>query len=190
MRHDFMETSSRLLAERGLATLRYQFPYMEAGRRAPSPPRVLVATVRAAAEKADRLAPELPRFAGGKSMGGRMSSTAAAEGALPDLRGLVFYGFPLHAPGRTEAKRADHLQQVEAPLLFLQGTRDKLADLAKLRPVLRKLGRRAQLHVVEGGDHSFHVPKRSGRSDGEVQAELADRVAEWARQVLGNSASS
>jgi len=180
MRHAFMEGTSRRLAERGVATLRFQFPYLEGEqRRPPNPPRVLTATVRAAVERAAGLAPELPLFAGGKSLGGRMTSTAAAEAPLPGVRGLVFFGFPLHAPGKPGRTRAAHLAEVELPMLFLQGTRDALASLDELRPVLEDLGPRAALHVVEGGDHSFHVPKRSGRSDDAVLEELADRVAEW-----------
>ena len=190
MRHAFLETTSRRLADLGVATLRYQFPYMEeAGRRPPNPPRVLTATVRAAVERAGTLAPQLPLAAGGKSLGGRMTSTAAAESELPGVRGLVFFGFPLHAPGRPGRERAAHLADVGPPLLFLQGTRDALADLDELRPVLKRLGRRATLHVVEGGDHSFHVPKRSGRSDEDVIAELAQRVASWLTELPARSAS-
>jgi predicted alpha/beta-hydrolase family hydrolase len=134
---------------------------------------VLVASVRAAVEAAAAAAPDLPLFAGGKSLGGRMTSTAAAEAPLPGVRGLVFLGFPLHAPGKPSPRRGEHLRKVELPMLFLQGTRDKLADLSLLEPLCGELGRRARLHVVEGGDHSFHVLKRSGRSDAEVREELA-----------------
>jgi len=188
MRHAFLEATSARLAARGVATLRYQFPYMEGEtRRPPNPPRLLSATVRAAVARAAELAPELPRFAGGKSLGGRMTSTAASEGGLPGVRGLVFFGFPLHAPGKPGVERADHLARVEAQMLFLQGDRDKLAELERLRPVVDALGPRARLHVVLGGDHSFHVLKRSGRSDEEVLDELADRVSEWTDAVLAAS---
>jgi predicted alpha/beta-hydrolase family hydrolase len=187
MRHAFMETLAGALADSGIATLRYQFPYVEKGGRRPDPPAVLVATVRAAvAFAAQELAGDLPLFAGGKSMGGRMSSTAAAveTGAappLPGVRGLVFFGFPLHAPGSPGSLRAAHLYQVQVPMLFLQGTRDTLADLDHLRPVTAKLGDRATLHVIEGADHSFHVLKRSGRSDPEVMEEMVKTTAEWMR---------
>jgi predicted alpha/beta-hydrolase family hydrolase len=179
MRHAFMEAVSARLAASGIAVFRYQFPYFEQGRRAPDPPAVLTATVRAAIDAAAKAAPELPLFAGGKSLGGRMTSTAAAQGSLPGVRGLVFFGFPLHAPGKPGNQRAAHLRDVGAPMLFLQGTHDTLADLALLQPVLDELGDRAQLHVVDGGDHSFHVRKRSGRTDGEVIDELCARVAKW-----------
>jgi predicted alpha/beta-hydrolase family hydrolase len=179
MRHAFMEAVSARLVASGVATLRYQFPYMEEGRRAPNPPGVLVAPVRAAVAAAAAEAKGVPLFAGGKSLGGRMTSTAAAKQALPDVRGLVFFGFPLHAPGKPGRERAAHLADVDVPMLFLQGTRDKLAELDELQPVLDGLGKRAALHIVEGGDHSFHVPKRSGRSDDEVLGELTDRVAGW-----------
>jgi predicted alpha/beta-hydrolase family hydrolase len=179
MRHPFLEDLSELLARLGVATFRYQFPYTEQGRRSPSPRPILLATVRAAVAAAADLAPDLPLAAGGKSMGGRMTSLAAAEAPLPGMRGIVFLGFPLHAAGRPGAERAEHLEKVEAPMLFVQGTRDELADLALLRPVCERLGRRAALHVVEGGDHSFRVPKRSGRSDAEALAEVAGAVADW-----------
>ncbi|HVH17260.1 MAG TPA: alpha/beta family hydrolase [Myxococcota bacterium] len=179
MRHAFMESVAERLAARGIATLRYQFPYMERGTRRPDPPSVAVACVRAAAEVAQKEAGDLPLFAGGKSYGGRMTSTAAAQTPLPGVRGLVFLGFPLHASGRPGSERATHLQDVSVPMLFLQGTRDPLADLALVRPLCASLGERAQLHVVDGGDHSFHVLKSSGRSDDAVQDELADAIAGW-----------
>lgn len=179
MEHAFMAETSARLAARGVATLRFQFPYREAGRRPPDPPAVLVATVRAAVARARELEPALPLFAGGKSLGGRMSSTAAAESALPGVRGLVFFGFPLHPPRRPGRQRAEHLARVALPMLFLQGTRDALAGLDDLRPVVASLGARATLHVVEGGDHSFHVLKRSGRRDDEVLEELAEAAAAW-----------
>ena len=179
MRHPFMEAVATRLAERGVATLRYQFPYMEEGSRRPDPPALLVATVRSAVACAAQRAEGLPLFAGGKSLGGRMTSTAAAREPLASVRGLVFLGFPLHAAGRPGAERGAHLREVGIPMLFLQGTRDALADLALLRPLCESLGARARLHVVEGGDHSFHARKRSGRSDDAVQDELADAIASW-----------
>jgi uncharacterized protein len=179
MRHAFLEAISAGLVAREIATFRFQFPYVEQGRRAPDPPGVLTATVRAAIEAASKAAPDLPLFAGGKSLGGRMTSTAAAQRPLPGVRGIVFFGFPLHAPGKPGRARADHLRDVDLPMLFLQGTRDPLADLAELRPVLAALGDRAQLFVVDGADHSFHVPKRSGRTDAEVQDALCARAAEF-----------
>lgn len=180
MQHAFMASISDELATRGIATLRYQFPYMERGRRAPSPRALLLATVRAAVARARDLAAELPLFAGGKSMGGRMTSLAAAsDGGLPGLRGIVFFGFPLHAAGKAGSERADHLKDVGLPMLFLQGTRDKLAELSRLEPVCAELGTSATLHVVEGGDHSFQVLKRSGRSETEVRSELADAVVRF-----------
>jgi predicted alpha/beta-hydrolase family hydrolase len=179
MHHHFMEDAAVQLAERGIATLRYQFPYTEQGRRGPNPPAVLTATVRAAAEAASREARGLPLFAGGKSMGGRMTSLASSQQALPDVRGLVFFGFPLHPAGKPGVQRADHLADVGVDMLFLQGTRDRLADLDLLRPVCERLGPRTTLHVVDAADHSFHVPKRSGRTDAEVIEALADVVGAW-----------
>ena len=179
MRHRFLAAVTERLAERAIATFRYQFPYMEAGRRSPDRPPKLAATVRAAVEAAAREAPGLPLFAGGKSMGGRMTSTAAAEESLPGVRGLVFFGFPLHPPGRPGSERADHLAAVRAPMLFLQGTRDDFAGLDLLRPVLDRLGPLATLHVVDGADHSFGVRKSTGRTHDEVLDELADTVAGW-----------
>jgi predicted alpha/beta-hydrolase family hydrolase len=184
MLHPFMQSMAEALAARRVASFRFNFPFMEGERRGPNPPGVLVASVRAALDAATRAAPDLPLFAGGKSLGGRMTSTAAAELPLPGVRGLVFLGFPLHAPGKPSAGRGAHLREVALPLLFLQGTRDKLADLSLLEPLCRELGGRARLHVVEGGDHSFHVLKRSGRSDPEVQAELADTIAAWTGALL------
>lgn len=179
MRHPFLEAASNALAARGIATLRYEFPYMAAGRRMPDRQDALVDTVRAAAATALQLAPELPLFAGGKSMGGRMTSTAAAEAPLLGVRGIVFYGFPLHRPGDESDARADHLANVPVPLLFLQGTRDRLAELDRVRRVCERLQDRATLHVVEGADHGFSVLKRSGRTDADAQEEMADAVARW-----------
>src|SRR2546423_1916933 len=180
MRHPFLEVVAQRLAERTIATLRYQFPYMEQRGRRPDPPAVAAATVRAAVIEAARVAPGLPLVAGGKSFGGRMTSTAQAEAPLPGVRGLVFLGFPLHPPGRPGDARGEHLARVQIPMLFLQGTRDDFADLKLLTPLVQRLGARATLHLVEGGDHSFHVLKRSGRTDAEVLEELAAAVEEWA----------
>ncbi len=180
MRHVFMEEMAGLLAERGVSTFRYQFPYMEAGRRYPNPQRILTATVRRAVEAAHQAAPDLPLFAGGKSMGGRMTSLAAADAPPAGVRGIAFLGFPLHGIGKPPGiERSEHLHQVELPLLFVQGTRDRLANLDFLCPVVERLGSRATLHVVDGGDHSFKVLKRSGRTQEEVMAEVADAVAGW-----------
>ena len=179
MRHAFMEAIAGELETRGIATLRYQFPYMEAGGKRPDHPPVARAAVRAAIDAGRAACPDLPLFAGGKSFGGRMTSQAAAAGSLEGVRGLVFLGFPLHAPGREGTERATHLADVAVPMLFLQGTRDTLADLSLLTPVIEELGARATLHVVDGADHSFAVLKRSGRTGAEVMAELADTAAAW-----------
>lgn len=181
MRHTFMDTLAITLADRRIATLRYQFPYMEAGGKRPDRPAVATATVRAAVEAARAACPDLPLFAGGKSFGGRMSSQAAAADPLPDVRGLVFFGFPLHPPKREGTERAEHLRDVTVPMLFLQGTRDDLAALPLMRPVLEQLGPAATLHVVEGADHSFAVLRRSGRTNDDVMAELGDATASWIR---------
>jgi uncharacterized protein len=180
MSHPFMEKLADELASVGVGTFRYQFPYMEEQRRVPDVPAVLTATVVAAVRTAAKAAPGLALWAGGKSMGGRMTSQAAAQHPLDGVRGLVFFGFPLHAPNRPGTKRADHLAKVTIPMLFLQGTRDALADLKLLRPVCAKLGSRATLHVIEKADHSFHVLKSVGRSDDEVLQELAETAASWA----------
>jgi len=185
MRHPFLEGMAQRLAERGIATLRYQFAYMEHGSRRPDPPAVAAATVRAAVEAAARAAPGLPLVAGGKSFGGRMTSSAQADAALPGVIGLVFLGFPLHPPGRPGIGRAGHLDQVAVPMLFLQGTRDEFAELALLRQVVAGLGERATLHLVEGGDHSFKVLKRSGRTEGEATAEVVDAIADWTALLTG-----
>jgi hypothetical protein len=180
MRHAFLESISAALAARAVATMRYQFPYMEAGSRRPDSPAVAEATVRAAVIQAGLAAPELPLIAGGKSFGGRMTSGAAAS-SLPGVRGLAFLGFPLHPPGRPGTRRADHLVRVELPMLFLQGTRDQFAQTDLITGVCHRLGGRATLHLVEGADHSFGVPKSSGRTAAVVLAELADTLVEWVR---------
>ena len=179
MEHPFMTGVARRLADRGVAVLRWQFPYMALGKGRPDRPAVAVAAVAAAVEAGRARFPGVPLFAGGKSFGGRMTSTAASEGRLEEVGGLVFFGFPLHAAGKPSASRGEHLARVEAPLLFLQGTRDALAELELLRPVVEGLGERATLHQVEGADHGFHVLKRSGRTDEEVLDELAERAASW-----------
>lgn len=183
MHHAFLTGIAEALAQRDVATLRYQFPYMEARRRRPDPPGWLVATVRAAVALAKQLAEGLPLFAGGKSLGGRMTTTAAAQEALPGVRGLVLLGFPLHAAGNPASVRGEHLRDVGVPMLFLQGTRDALADLELIRPLCASLGERAELQVVEGADHSFRVLKRSGRSDAEVLVEVADAIAAWTARI-------
>jgi predicted alpha/beta-hydrolase family hydrolase len=180
MRHSFMESIAERLADRGIATFRYQFPYMEQGSPRPDPPPVLMATVRSAVAAAAAAAGDLPLLAGGKSLGGRMASMAAAEKPLPGVRGLVFFGFPLHAAGKPGVDRGEHLASVPVPMLFLQGTRDRLAELPLLRPLLSRLGDRAQLYVVNDADHSFHLPKRSGKTDQAVLEELAQAAGEWA----------
>ena len=184
MRHPFLEVVAQRLAERSIATLRYQFPYMEQRARRPDPPAVAAATVRAVVIEAARVAPGLALVAGGKSFGGRMTSTAQAEQPLPGVRGLVFLGFPLHPPGRPGDSRAEHLARVQIPMLFLQGDRDQFADLKLLKPVLEGLGERATLHLVEGGDHSFHVLKRSGRTDLEVMADLVETIVAWTAGIV------
>jgi uncharacterized protein len=179
MTHPFMANLADALAAVEVASFRYQFPYMEEGRHIPDRPAVLTATVAAAVRAASKAAPKLPVFAGGKSMGGRMTSQAAAQGLLPGVCGLVFFGFPLHQPNRPDTKRAEHLADVKAPMLFLQGTRDTLADLKLLRPVVEKLGARATLHVIPTADHSFHVLKSASKTDAEVLQELAATAATW-----------
>lgn len=184
MRHAFMEAAAAGLARRGIATFRYHFPYMEAGRRSPDGEGVRLETVRSAVAAGVKKARGLPVFAGGKSMGGRMTSLAASQEPLEGISGIFFFGFPLHAPKKPASGRGDHLADVDVPLLFLQGTRDSLADLTLLRPITKKLGKRAAMHVVDDADHGFHVPKRSGRTDDEVLEELLDRVASWADAIL------
>jgi predicted alpha/beta-hydrolase family hydrolase len=183
MAHPFLEKLAKELAEVRVATLRYQFPYLEERRRVPDKPEVLMAAVAAAVDRAAETTPELPLLAGGKSMGGRMSSQATAQGLLGPVKGLVFFGFPLHPPNRPGTKRAEHLAKVNVPMLFLQGTRDTLADLALLRPVCEQLGSFATLHIIPEGDHSFHVLKKTGKTDAEVMKELAETTACWADQL-------
>jgi hypothetical protein len=184
MTHAFMTAAAEGLAERGIATLRYQFPYMEKGGKRPDPPAVAQSAVRAAVAEAARACPGLPLIAGGKSFGGRMTSQAQAKTPLAGVVGLAFFGFPLHAAGKPSSERADHLAEVRVPMLFLQGGADKLADIDLLKPMVKKLGERATLHLVDGADHSFHVPKRSGRSDREAMAEILDAFAAWAAALI------
>lgn len=179
MRHKFMADIAQGLAERGMATLRYQFPYMERGSKRPDSPKAAQATVRAAVNEAAKRLPDLALIAGGKSYGGRMTSQAQAEEPLSGVRGLAFLGFPLHAPGQPSDERADHLSQVKSPMLFLQGTRDDFAELDYLKPVVKRLGTRATLKLFEDTNHSFHVPAKSGRTDADVMRELVDALAEW-----------
>jgi predicted alpha/beta-hydrolase family hydrolase len=179
MAHPFLESLAAELAAVGVATFRYQFPYMERRDRRPDLPSVLTATVAAAVHAAASAAPDLPLLAGGKSMGGRMTSQAAAEHGLDGVRALVFFGFPLHPPKQPATKRADHLTHVAFPMLFLQGTRDEFTELELLHPIIDALGPRATLHVIQGADHSFHVLKRSGRTDAEVLRELSGAVASF-----------
>ena len=180
MQHQFLAATATGLAERGIATLRYQFPYMEQRRSRPDTPEVATATVRAAVTRAAPLVPGVPLIAGGKSFGGRMTSTAQAGEPLPGVAGLAFLGFPLHPPGKPGTTRAEHLDAVRIPMLFLQGTRDEFADLDLLRGVCARLGGRARLHLIDGGDHSFHVLKKSGRTDAGVFGEMLDVLAAWA----------
>ncbi|HUH12672.1 MAG TPA: alpha/beta family hydrolase [Longimicrobiales bacterium] len=185
MEHAFMAAMAERLAARRVATFRFQFPYLEAGRGRPDRTAILTAAVRAAVEAAALALPDVPLMAGGKSMGGRMSAYAQAEAPLPGVRGLAFTGFPLHPPRRPGTQRAEPLARVRVPMLFLQGTRDELASLPLMREVCQELGERARLHVVEGADHGFHVLKRSGRTDEEVLDELADGVAAFGGEVAG-----
>jgi predicted alpha/beta-hydrolase family hydrolase len=179
MAHPFMATIANGLDERGIATLRYQFPYMEQGSKRPDTPTLAQATVRAAVAEASRRLPDLALFAGGKSFGGRMTSQAQAASPLAGVRGLVFLGFPLHPPGRPSDERAKHLFAVQIPMLFLQGTRDEFADLQLLQTLAGQLGARATLKLFHDADHSFHVPARTGRKDSEIMAEMLNAVAEW-----------
>jgi uncharacterized protein len=179
MTHPFMAAIAQALAERGIATLRYQFPYMEQRSKRPDPPKVAHAAVRAAVEEAARRMPKLPLFAGGKSFGGRMTSQAQAVSPLAGVRGLVFLGFPLHPAGRPSDERGVHLADVRIPMLFLQGTRDALADLSLLQPLVVRLGARATLALFQDADHSFHVPARAERKDSDVMAGIVDAAARW-----------
>jgi predicted alpha/beta-hydrolase family hydrolase len=180
MAHSFMVDLADALETRQIGTLRYNFPYMESGSKRPDPPALCHATVRAAVEEARKQAPGVTLIAGGKSFGGRMTSQTQAESPLPDVRGLAFVGFPLHPAKKPSTERATHLSEVKIPMLFLQGTRDDLADLTLLEPIVQKLGPSATMKRIEAADHSFHVLARSARKDSEVMQELADAIASWA----------
>lgn len=184
MAHPFMQSMANVLAGLGIATLRYQFPYVERGSQRPDTPKLAQATVRAAVAEASRLVPELALFAGGKSFGGRMTSQAQAASPLPGVRGLVFLGFPLHPAGRPSDERAEHLFAVQIPMLFMQGTRDQLADLPLLQTLVGKLGARATLKLLQDADHSFHVPARTGRKDSEINAEMSAAFAAWIETAI------
>ena len=184
MAHSFMEAFSQGLLQRGVASLRYQFPYMEKGGKRPDPPVIAQAAVRAAVDEAARHFPKLPLIAGGKSFGGRMTSQAQASRPLPGVRGLAFVGFPLHPAGKPSTDRADHLADIKIPMLFLQGTRDTLAEVVLIEPVVKRLGPQASLHLTEGADHSFHVLARSGRKDREVLDEILDAFARWVDSLV------
>jgi len=184
MTHPFMASFAARLAARDVATLRFQFPYMERGSRRPDPPRVAQAAVRAAVDETARRLPGVPVFAGGKSFGGRMSSQAQAAAPLPGVRGLIFVGFPLHPAGKPSRERADHLSSVDCPLLFLQGTRDELADLGLLTAVVQNLGSRAALKVFPDADHAFHVRAKSGTNDDAVLQAMVDDAADWIHSTL------
>ena len=188
MAHPFLATMAALLGERGIATLRYQFPYMEKGSRRPDPPKIAEAAVRAAVAEAARLAPGLPPFAGGKSFGGRMTSQAEAHGAT-GVKGLAFFGFPLHPPGAPADTRGEHLADVKVPMLFLQGTRDEFAELSLLKPLMKRLGRRATLHLIDNANHSFRVPAKTGRKEADVMAELADTLSTWMGGLAGQAST-
>jgi predicted alpha/beta-hydrolase family hydrolase len=183
MAHPFMEAVANELGARGIAVLRYQFPYMERGSKRPDTPKVAHATVRAAVAEAARLLPGVSLYAGGKSFGGRMTSQAQAASPMPGVAGLAFLGFPLHPAGKPSDERAKHLDDVRIPMLFLQGTRDELADVALLKPVVDRLGDRATLELFEDADHSFHVPARTGRKDAEVRSEMLDALVRWIRSI-------
>ena len=184
MTHPSMEAVASGLCELGIATLRFQFPYMERGSRSPDTPALCHATVRAAVVEAARLSDGLPLIAGGRSFGGRMTSQAQAKAPLPGVLGLAFLGFPLHPAGRPAVERARHLSETKIPLLFLQGTRDELADPSLLQPVVRQLGARATLKLIEAANHSFHVPARSGRNDQQVVGELVHALADWSGSLI------
>ena len=183
MTHAFMEGIATGLGARAIASLRYQFPYMEKGSKRPDPPAVAQAAVRAAVAEAARQCPDVPLIAGGKSFGGRMTSQAQAKAPVAGVRGLAFLGFPLHPAGQPSRDRAEHLASVEIPMLFIQGTRDKLAELSLLEPEVQDLGSLAKLHLVQDADHSFHVPARSGRNDRAVLEEILDALAAWMAEL-------
>jgi uncharacterized protein len=184
MDHPFMSAVASGLAERGLAALRYQFPYMEQGSKRPDAPAVAHGAVRAAVAEASRLLPNLPLFAGGKSFGGRMTSQAQAASPMPGVRGLIFLGFPLHPPGKPSDDRASHLSDVAVPMVFLQGSRDEFANLDLLQPLVQRLVPRATLELFQDADHSFHVPARTGRKDGDIRREMLNATVAWIDSVI------
>jgi hypothetical protein len=184
MNHPFMVAVADELAELGIATLRYQFPFAEKKAKRPDPPQLAQATVRAAVDAAHNMAPDLPLIAGGKSFGGRMTSQAQAAAALPKVRALAFLGFPLHPPGQPSVARAEHLSQVQIPMLFLQGTRDAFAELALIEPLAKRLGSQATLTLLKDADHSFHVPASTGRSDSQVRTVMLTALSSWADAVI------
>jgi predicted alpha/beta-hydrolase family hydrolase len=187
MTHPFMEAMAAGLGKVGIATLRFQFPYMEAGARRPDPPALCHATVRAAVAEATRASNGLPLIAGGRSFGGRMSSQAQARSALPGVLGLAFLGFPLHPAKKPSNERAQHLFEVRTPLLFLQGDRDELADLSLLQPLVEQLGPRATLKLIPNANHSYKVPARAGRSEAQIMSELVGTLDDWTRTVTSSS---
>ena len=190
MTHPFLTAIAEGLAERGIATFRYQFPYMEQGSKRPDSPKLAQATVRAAVIEVGRLLPNIPLFAGGKSFGGRMTSQAQAESPLPGVRGLIFLGFPLHPPGQPSEKRAEHLFKIQIPMLFLQGTRDEFAHVDLLQPLCTKLGAQTTLKLFEDADHSFHVPARTGRKDSEIRHELLEAVGHWVEGIMRSESAN
>ena len=187
MAHPFMAAIATGLEERGIATLRYQFPYMEKGGKRPDPPKLAHATVRAAVEEAIRLMPDIPLIAGGKSFGGRMTSQAQAAEPLREIQGLAFLGFPLHPAGRPAQDRGKHLFEVQIPMLFLQGTRDALAMLDQLEPLCKALGKLATLKLFQDADHSFHVPARTGKKDPQIRSEMLDALVQWIESTIARS---
>lgn len=184
MDHPFMNKMAACLADERIGTLRFNFPYTEKKLKRIDPTPILMETIRSSIKAAKEYSGDIQLFAGGKSMGGRMTSQAAAAKPLEGVKGLIFFGFPLHAPGKNTTERAEHLFNVTVPMLFLQGTRDKLANLELLKPIISKLGNKAQLSIIEGADHSFHLLKSSGRSDDEVLKDLANKVTVWIGNVL------
>ena len=186
MKHPFMEKVSNYLAEGNIGTLRYNFPYTEKKIKRPDPAPILMQTVRSSVEAAKKFAGDIPLLAAGKSMGGRITSMAASKEPLNEIKGIIFFGFPLHALGKPSDERGEHLFNVSVTMLFLQGTRDKLADLKLLKPIVKKLKDKATLHIVEGADHSFHLLKSSGGNDEDVLKEIEKKVGEWGDRLLKN----